>query len=61
MTTCLEKSRSFSLLCVYFVNVYEFVRVLLSLLFLGSDVGEEPNKLYCFRSDCIMFMYTTIL
>ena len=27
MTTCLEKSCSFGLLCVYFVNVYQFMCV----------------------------------
>ena len=24
-------------------------------------IGEEPNKLYCFRSNPIMFMYITII
>ena len=28
MTTCLEKSCSFGLLCMYFVNVYQFLCVL---------------------------------
>ena len=32
MTTCLRKSCSIGLLCVSFVNVYEFACVLLSLL-----------------------------
>ena len=31
MTTCLGKSCSYGLLCVSFVNVYQFVYVLLSL------------------------------
>ena len=33
MTTCLGKSCPFGLLCVSFVNVYDFVYVLFSLLF----------------------------
>ena len=32
MTTCLEKSCSFDLQCVSFVNVYQILCVLLSLL-----------------------------
>ena len=39
MTTCLGKSCSFDVLCAYFVNVYEFVCVLLSFLVLGPDLG----------------------
>ena len=37
MTTCLEKSYSFGLLCVSFVNVNQFVCVLLSLYFGFED------------------------
>ena len=39
MTTCLGKSCSFGLLSMSFVNVYEFVCVLLSLLVCDWDVG----------------------
>ena len=38
MTTCFGKSDSFGLLCVWIVNVYQFVCVLLSLLVLRLDV-----------------------
>ena len=41
MTTCLEKSCSFGLLCMSYVNVYKFVFVLPSLLVLGWDVGFD--------------------
>ena len=37
MTTCLGKSCSFGLLCMSFEDVYEYVRVLLSLF--GVRVG----------------------
>ena len=41
MITCLGMSFSFDLLCVSFVNVYEFVCVLLCLLVLRVDVGFD--------------------
>ena len=40
MTTCLGKSCSFGLLCMTYVNVYEFVCVLLSLLVLRVGCGN---------------------
>ena len=43
MSTCLGKSCLFGLTCVSFVNVCQFVYVLLALLFLGWDM----------RFDCI--------
>ena len=39
MTTCLGKSCSFGLLCMSFVNVYDFVYVLFSLLLFGVGCG----------------------
>ena len=39
MTTCLGKNCSFSILCMSFVNVYEFVCVFLSLLALRVGCG----------------------
>ena len=39
MTTCLGKGCSFDLLCVSFVNVYQFVCVFLSILALVLRVG----------------------
>ena len=39
MTTCLGKSYSFGLLCVSFVNVYQFVCELLSLVVLRVECG----------------------
>ena len=41
MTTCLAKSCSFSLLCVSFVNVSQFVCVLFSILVGDWDVGFD--------------------
>ena len=41
MITYLEKSCSFGLVCVSFVNVYEFVCVLLSLLILRVGRGID--------------------
>ena len=41
MTTCLRKSCSFGLLCVSFMNVDQFVFVLLILLLWGWDVGFD--------------------
>ena len=38
MTTCLGNSCCFCLMCVSFVNVDQFVCVLLSLLLIGWDV-----------------------
>ena len=38
MTTCLEKSCTFGLLIVSFVNVYQFVCVLFPFLVLKVDV-----------------------
>ena len=39
MTTCLGKNRPFGLLCVYFVDVYQFVYVHFSLLVLRVGCG----------------------
>ena len=41
MTTCLGKSCLFGLLCMSFVNVYDFVCMFLSLLILGSKLGFD--------------------
>ena len=41
MTTCFGKSCSFDLLCVSFVNVYELVCVLLSILVLRVGSGFD--------------------
>ena len=40
MTTCLGKSCSFSLLCVSFVHVYQFLRELLSHLVFGGGMWD---------------------
>ena len=45
MTICLGKSWSFDLLCVSFVNVYQFVCVCFHHLVLQVDVGFD-----CFSS-----------
>ena len=52
MTTYLEKSCLFGLLCVSYVKVYQFVCVLLSLLILRVGCG---NWLYLFLTIAFLF------
>ena len=55
MSTCLGKSCSFGLLCVSFVNVYQFVRAILSLLVLRRNVGFD-----CISSRSLIFFLLSI-
>ena len=54
MTTCMGKNCSTDLLCVSFVNVYQFVCVLLSLLVLRADVAFD-----CINPDHCISVYFT--
>ena len=49
MTTCLGNSCSFSLICVSYVIVYQFIYVLLSLLVWKVECGLFPKAVLLLR------------
>ena len=53
MTICLGKSCSFGLLCVSFINVYQFVRVCASFSF--DFESEMWDLLECIPYHCLFF------